>query len=48
VPEEWPQSDGEWVAEAYQNIFEVPAEALPATEAVLTMMGGKIIWDSAR
>ena len=26
-----------------QNILEIPAEALPATEAVLTMVGGKII-----
>jgi predicted amidohydrolase YtcJ len=31
-----------------QNILEVPAEALPATEAVLTMVGGKIVRDSAR
>jgi predicted amidohydrolase YtcJ len=31
-----------------QNIFEVPAEALPATEAVLTMPGGKIVRDAAR
>jgi predicted amidohydrolase YtcJ len=26
-----------------QNIFDVPAEALPATEAVMTMVGGNII-----
>jgi predicted amidohydrolase YtcJ len=31
-----------------QNIFEIPAEALPATEAVLTMVGGKIVRNSAR
>jgi predicted amidohydrolase YtcJ len=30
-----------------QNILEVAAEALPATEAVLTMVGGKIIRGSA-
>jgi predicted amidohydrolase YtcJ len=31
-----------------QNILEVPAEALPATEAVLTMVGGKIIRETGR
>jgi predicted amidohydrolase YtcJ len=29
-----------------QNIFEVPLQALPATDAVLTMVGGMIIRDS--
>ena len=31
-----------------QNIFDVPAEALPATEAVMTMVGGNIIRDTGR
>ena len=31
-----------------QNIFDAPAEALPATEAVMTMVGGNIIRDTGR
>jgi predicted amidohydrolase YtcJ len=28
-----------------QNIFEVPPQSLPATQAVLTMVGGMIVRD---
>jgi predicted amidohydrolase YtcJ len=31
-----------------QDIFVVPAASLPATQAYLTMVGGKIIYDSPR
>jgi predicted amidohydrolase YtcJ len=31
-----------------QNILEIPGEGLPATEAVLTMVGGKIIRETGR
>jgi hypothetical protein len=29
-----------------QDIFKVPAEDLPKTESVVTMVGGKIIYDA--
>jgi predicted amidohydrolase YtcJ len=29
-----------------QDIFEVPSEALPGTESVLTVVGGKIVYDA--
>ena len=29
-----------------QNIFQVPAAKLPKTESVLTIVGGKIVFDS--
>jgi len=29
-----------------QNIFQVPAAELPKTESVLTIVGGKIVFDS--
>jgi hypothetical protein len=29
-----------------QDIFEVPSPGLPKTESVLTMVGGKIVYDA--
>jgi predicted amidohydrolase YtcJ len=29
-----------------QNIFEIPAEDLPKTESVMTIVGGKIVYDA--
>jgi predicted amidohydrolase YtcJ len=29
-----------------QDIFAIPVESLPATESVLTMVGGRVVHDS--
>jgi len=34
------------IAVLSQDIFAVPAEALPATESVLTIIGGEVVYDS--
>ncbi|HVE71135.1 MAG TPA: amidohydrolase family protein [Thermoanaerobaculia bacterium] len=33
------------IAVLSQNIFEVPAAALPATQSVLTIIDGKVVWE---
>ena len=34
------------VAVLSQDIFTVPVEALPRTESVLTLVGGRVAWDA--
>ena len=34
------------VAVLSQDIFTVPVDALPRTESVMTLVGGKIVWDA--
>jgi predicted amidohydrolase YtcJ len=34
------------IAVLSQDIFAVPLEALPATESILTFVGGQIVYDA--
>ena len=34
------------IAVLSQDIFTIPVDALPRTESVLTLVGGKIVWDA--
>jgi predicted amidohydrolase YtcJ len=34
------------IAVLSQDIFTVPVEALPRTESVLTLVGGRVVWDA--
>jgi hypothetical protein len=34
------------IAVLSQDIFTIPVDALPRTESLLTIMGGKIVWDA--
>jgi len=34
------------IAVLSQDIFTVPADALPATESILTLVGGKVVRDA--
>jgi len=34
------------IAVLSQDIFTVPVEALPRTESVLTLVGGRVAWDA--